>query len=94
MSNILEQWYTLAKLRAELEKREKKKCFGHRGFGYLACNCRNQKEERKRTLIPYSKFEVLASRVMRYGIREEVKVKRQKIEEVQCFKYWEVRHFK
>jgi len=47
--------------------------------------------------IPQNKFEVIASRVMQCGVREEVKVKRQEIveeEEVKCFKYWGIGHYK
>ena len=71
MSDMLNQWQTLAKLRAELERREERKCFGCKGFGHLAHNCRNQKEMEKGKPIPHNKFEVLASRVMRCGIRRK-----------------------
>jgi len=32
--------------------------------------------------IPHNKFEILASRVMRYSVREEVKMRRQKKKEL------------
>jgi len=42
-----------------------------------------------------NKFEILASRVMQYGVKREVKVRQQEIEEeVKYFRYWEVGHFK
>jgi len=45
--------------------------------------------------ISRNKFEVLSSRVMRYGVREEVRIRRNKIvEEVRYFRYWDVGHFK
>ena len=46
-------------------------------------------------MILQNKFEIIASRMMQYGMREGVKVRRQEItEEVKCFRYWGVRHFK
>jgi len=62
---------TLTKLRAKLERREERKYFDYKRFGYLACNCRNKNEEKKGKPIPRNKFEVLLSRVMRYGVREK-----------------------
>ena len=42
-----------------------------------------------------NKFEILASRVMQYGVKREVKVRQQEVEEeVKYFRYWEVGHFK
>jgi len=44
----------------------------------------------KRKLIPQNKFETIASRVMQCRVREEVKVRRQKMvekEKVRCFRY-------
>jgi len=94
ISDMLNQWQTLVKLRVELEGREGRKCFGYKGFRYLACNCRNQKEVEKRKSIPHNKFEMLASRVVRCSIREKVKVRRQEKEKLQYFRCWEVEHFK
>jgi len=54
----------------------------------LAYNCRNKKREEKRRLVLQNKFEMIVSRAIQYGVREEVKVRRQKImEEVKCFRY-------
>ena len=94
MNDMHNQQQTLAKLRAELERREERKCFGYKGFRHLAYNCRNQKEVKKRKPIPHNKFEMLASRVVRCSIREKVKVRRQEKEKLQYFRCWEVGHFK
>ena len=45
-------------------------------FGHLAHNCRNMKEAKGKP-VPQNRFEVIASRVMQYGVREEAKVSRQ-----------------
>jgi len=76
MSGMLNQWHALAKLRAEIESREKKVYWGYKRFGHLAHNCRNKKEKEKRRLILQNKFEVIVSRVMQCGVREEVKVRK------------------
>ena len=68
MSSMLNQKCALAKLRAELEGRQGKLCYKCKKFGHLACNCRNKKEEGKRTSVPQIYFEVLSSRVMRYRV--------------------------
>jgi len=47
--------------------------------------------------IPQNKFEVIASRVMQYRVREKVKVRRQEIieeEKVKCFRCWRIGHYK
>jgi len=53
-------------------------------------------KEGKRKLIPQNKFEMLASRAMRCGIREEVVRKQEIVEEerVRYFRYWEIGHHK
>ena len=95
ISGMLNQWHALAKLRAEIEDREGRVCWGCKRFGHLACNCRNKKEEEKGRSISQNKFEVIASRVIQCREREEVKVRRQEmIEEVKCFRCWKVSHFK
>jgi len=95
VGGMLNQWHALAKLRAEIEDREERVCWGCKRFGHLACNCRNKKGEEKGRLIPQNKFEVIASRVMQCGVREEVKVRKQEMmEEVKCFRCWRVRHLK
>jgi len=64
MSNLLKEKHSLAKLREELEGRRGKLYFGSKGFGYLAHNCRKEKETEKGVTIPQNKFEVLKSKVM------------------------------
>jgi len=71
VGGMLNQWHALAKLRAEIEDREERVCWGCKRFGHLACNCRNKKGEEKGRLIPQNKFEVIASRVMQCRVREE-----------------------
>jgi len=96
MSGILNQQCTLARLRAEIEKRERKIYWGYRKFGHLVHNCRNKKEKAKGKPIPQNKFEVIASRMMQYGVKEKVKVRKQEIleEGVQYFRYWGVGYYK
>jgi len=77
MGSMLNQWHALAKLRAEIEGREGRVCWRCRRFGYLVHNCRNMKEA-KGKLVFQNRFEVIASRVMQCGVREEAKVRRQK----------------
>jgi len=87
MGSMLNQWHALAKLRAEIEGREGRVCWRYRKFGYLVYNCRNREQEEKGRSTLQNRFKVLASRVMRCGLREEVKVRRQEVvEEVQCFR--------
>jgi len=52
MSNLLKEKHVLAKLREELEGRRGKLYRSCKGFRYLACNCRNKKEEKKETVVP------------------------------------------
>jgi len=61
---MLNQQHALAKLRAKIEGREEKVCWGYKRFGHLAHNCRNKKGEEKRRLISQNKFEVIASRMI------------------------------
>jgi len=95
MGSMLSQWHALAKLRAEIEGREGRVCWGCRRFGHLVCNYRNMKEA-KGKLVPQNRFEVIASRVMQCGVREEAKVRRQEtVEEgVQCFRCQGIGHYK
>ena len=88
MSSILNQQYTLTKLKVELEERDRRKCWSCEKFGYLACNCKNKNEQEKRKLISKNKFEVLLSRVIRCGIKNEVRIRRNEtVKEVKCFRY-------
>jgi len=72
MSNLLKEKHSLAKLREELEERKEKLCFGCKGFGHLAQNCRKQKETGKEVMISQNKFEVLRSRVMQCRVEEKM----------------------
>ena len=96
IESMLNQEWALTKLRAELERREKRKCFSYRKFRHLAHNCRNSIEEEEEKLISKNKFKVLASQVLRCGVEEEVKVQRQEREEkeVKCFRYWRIEYYK
>ena len=88
MSSILNQQYTLTKLKVELEERDRRKCWSCEKFGYLACNCKNKNEQEKRKLISKNKFEVLLSRVIRCGIKNEVRIRRNEtVKEVKCSRY-------
>jgi len=85
MSSLLKEKRLLTKLREELEGRKGKLCRSCKGFGHLAQNCRNKKEEEKGTEMPQNKFEVLKSRVMQCGVEERV-VRSVKTVVVRCFK--------
>jgi len=82
MSNLLKEKHALASLRAELEGRPGKLYYGCKKFGHLAHNCRNRREREKRTSIPQNRFEVLSSRVMRYGVEIRKQERKRKEEEV------------
>jgi len=94
MSSMLNQKHTLTKLRAELEGRAGKLCYKCKKFRYLAHNCRNRREEEKRTSIPQNRFEVLSSRVMKCGveIRRQERDGKEKGKAICCFKCKEERH--
>jgi len=91
MSNLLNEKCALAKLRAELEGRKGKLCRSCKGFGHLAQNCRNRKEEKKGAETPQNKFEVLKSQVMQCGVEERI-VRSVRAVRVKCFKYREKGH--
>ena len=78
MSSILNQQYALTKLRAEIKEREGRMYWEYRKFRHLAHNCRNKKKEAKGKLVPQNKFEVIVSKVMQCGVKEEVEVRKQK----------------
>jgi len=95
LSNMLKGKQALASLRAQLGERKERECWSCKKFGHLACNCRNRNQEKKGKSISQNRFEVLASRLMRYGVREEVKMRRQEVvEEVQCFRCRGIGHYK
>ena len=85
ISNRLRERHTLAKLRAELEKRKEKMCQCCKKFRHLARNYRNKKEGAQETTIPQNKFEVLLSRVMQCEVKEKV-IRRQEVVGVEYFK--------
>jgi len=85
LSNLLREKRALAKLRVELEGRKGKLCRSCKGFGHLARNCRNRREEEKGAEMPQNKFEILKSRVIQCGIEERV-VRSIRMEAVRCFK--------
>jgi len=71
MSAMLKERRALAKLRTKLEGREGKLCRCCRKFRNLACNCKNERREKKETAVPQNKFEVLSSRIMQCEVRRE-----------------------
>ena len=93
ISSMLNQKFTLAKLRAELEERQEKLCYKCKKFGHLTYNCKNKKEKGKRASVPQNRFEMLSSRVMR--CRVEIRRQegdRKEGEAIQCFKCKEEGH--
>jgi len=76
MGSMLNQWCALAKLRAEIEGRKGRVCWGYRKFGHLAHNCRNMREAKGKP-VTQNRFEVIVSRMMQCEVREEAKVRRQ-----------------
>jgi len=88
---MLKERHALAKLRAELEERERKLCRCYRKFRHLAYNCRNERREKKGTAIPQNKFEVLSNRIMQYGVEKRV-VRSIRMVAVKCFKCGEEGH--
>ena len=91
MSNLLNEKYALTKLREELEEKREKLCFGCKGFGHLAQNCRKQKEVEKGVTISQNKFEMLKSKAMQCGVEEKM-IRRVAIVEVECYKCGERGH--
>ena len=88
MDRMLNQWHALAKLRAEIEGKERRECWGYKRFKHLVHNYKNKKGKEKGKLIPQNKFEVIASRVIQCEVREKIKIRRQEVmEEVKCFRY-------
>jgi len=72
---MLNQWWALTKLRAELERKKGEKYFSCRKFRHLVCNCRNSVGEEKGKPIPKNKLEVLVSQVMQCGVRGKVEMR-------------------
>jgi len=96
MSNLLNQKHALAKLKTELKGRRERIYWCYRRFGHLACNCKNKNEEKKGKSILQNRFEVIASRVMQYRVKEKVEIRKQEIVEkgVQCFRCRRIEHYK
>jgi len=95
MSGLLNQKHALAKLKAELKGRKRKICQCCKKFRYLVHNYRNEKKKVKGKQISQNKFETIVNKVMQYGVREKIEVRRQKVvEEVKCFRCWGVEHYK
>jgi len=63
MSNMLNERCALAKLRAELEGKERRMCRQCRRFEHLTQKYRNGKKQKKKTVVG-NRFEVLKNRVM------------------------------
>jgi len=92
---MLNQQHVFTKLRAELKGRDRRKYWSCKKFGHLVHNCRNKNEKKKKKPISRNKFEVLLSKVMRYRVKEEVRIRRNEtVEEVKCFRCWGIEHFK
>ena len=67
--------------------------FEYKKFRHLACNCRNKGVEEKKIPTSQNRFEMLLSRVMRYGIEIRKQERERKEEEViWCFKCREEEH--
>jgi len=64
---MLNQRQALAKLRAELEGRERRLYRQYGWFGHLAQNCSSGKEQKEKR-VAGNKFKVLKSKVMQCGI--------------------------
>ena len=95
ISSMLNQQYVFTKLRAELKGRDRRKYWSCKKFGHLVYNCRNKNEKEKKKPISRNKFEVLLSKVMRYRVKEEVRIRRNEtVEEVKCFRCWGIEYFK
>jgi len=88
MSNLLKGKHALASLRAKLEGRQERECWKCRGFRHRAQHCRKEEKE-KGKLTPQNKFEILASRVIKYGVelrRQETKQEEWEVEYYKCGK--------
>jgi len=88
---LLKEKRALTKIRIELEGRKGRLCRCCKKFGHLARNCRNERREKERTVLPQNKFEVLGSRVMQCGIEERV-VRSMRTVVVKCFRCREEEH--
>jgi len=91
MSNLLKQKHVLTSLRAKLEGKKERECWGCKGFRHLAQNCRNKKGKEKRETAPQNKFEVLSSRVMQCDVKKRM-IRKQETVKVEYFKCREKRH--
>ena len=64
---MLKEKQAFALWRVQLEKIQERECWNCKKFGHLACNCKIKKEgeKEKKEQPQQSKFEVLASKVIR-----------------------------
>jgi len=84
---MLKEKQALASLRAQLKGRREREYWSCRKFVYLAHNCRTKKEEKEKREKPQNRYEMLVTRVMQCGVRNEVEVRwQERIEEVKCFR--------
>jgi len=81
MGTMLKEKRTLTKLRAELKERKGKMCFEYKKFRHLAYNCRNKGVREKKTSTSQNRFEMLSSRVMKYGVEIRKQKRKRKKEE-------------
>jgi len=85
---MLKQKCSLTKLREELKGKKGKLCFSCKKFGHLAQNCRNKEVEEKGKTTSHNKFEVLASRVIRCGVKlRRLETYKEERRIVEYFKY-------
>jgi len=82
ISTMLKQKHALTKLRAELKGRKKKMYFEYKKFRHLAYNYRNKGVEEKKIPASQNRFEMLLSKVMRYGVEIRKQERERKKEEV------------
>ena len=92
MSNMLNQRWALAKLRAELEERKRRICRKCERFGHLAQKYRSREEQKKEKAVG-NRFEVLKNYVIQCRVRE---VRRQEVvrDMAKCFEYGQEGHKK
>lgn len=96
ISNMLNSWQALAKIKSELEGREGQKCWRYKQFSYLAKNYRSKEGKAEEEIKKIEKhFEVLSSRVIQYRVREirRMEQREEEKEEVQYFRCWGKEHY-
>jgi len=68
VSDMFGQRQALAKLRAELERKERRLCRYCRRFGHIARKYRSRQKKKERMVVLQNKFEMLRNRVMNCGV--------------------------